>query len=74
MATTRRETAHAQAGGGTTVGIEPDVVDPVLVQSKAAFLVGAVDELLYVLPDVVGQLLEEHFGFVVCERSHDSSY
>lgn len=50
----------------------PDVIDPVLVQSKAALLVRAVDELLYVLSDVVRQLLEQHLRLVVCKRSHDN--
>lgn len=52
--------------------IVPNVVDPVLVQSKAALLVRAVDELLYVLSDVVRQLLEQHLRLVVCKRSHDN--
>lgn len=48
----------------------PDVIHPILVQSEAVHLVWAIDELLDVLSDVVGQLLEHHFRLVVCEWSH----
>lgn len=51
----------------TLVGnrITPDIVDSVFVQPEAALLIRAVDELLDVLPDVVGKLFEEDFRLVV---------
>lgn len=53
-------------------GSTPDVVDAVLVQPKTALLVRAVDEMLDVLPNVVGQLLKQHLCLVVREGPHDS--
>lgn len=52
----------------------PDVVDSVFMQSEAALLVRAVDELLYVLSDVVRQLFKEHLRFIVSERPHGPAF
>lgn len=59
---------HTQFEGGDNT---PDIVHSVFVQSKATLLVRAVDQVLDVLADVVGQLFKQHLRLVVGEWPHD---
>ena len=50
-----------------------DVEDPLAVEPEAIIAIIARNEALYVVPDVLGKLLEEYLRLFLCQRSHFSA-